>query len=225
MLRIFAIFLLVVFLTAAIYAVSSLEVKNVQIENGQDCLDQAELQEQMPLYNKNILILSTDSLQGQLKAKFPCLEETKVAKKFPNSIVIEVKTRLPVAKIAGSAYQLTDNGLVVNQSTEMILPLIYLPENILLVPDQRLTDESVLFALSVAADLQKSDFTPTTIRFLSDAVAFYNAAGTVVLFTDQKSALQQVDSLQLVIATAKIDSAKITKIDLRFDKPIVEFKK
>jgi len=66
---------------------------------------------------------------------------------------------------------------------------------------------------------------PVNVRITGhDDVAIYNQQGQLAIFSSKKDKEEQVDSLQQVISKAKIDSAKIAKIDLRFDKPVLVFK-
>ncbi|KKS04034.1 MAG: hypothetical protein UU56_C0011G0028 [Candidatus Curtissbacteria bacterium GW2011_GWA2_41_24] len=58
----------------------------------------------------------------------------------------------------------------------------------------------------------------------NDEVVIYNQQGQLAIFSSKKDKEVQVDSLQQVISKAKIESAKIAKIDLRFDKPVISYR-
>ncbi len=45
--------------------------------------------------------------------------------------------------------------------------------------------------------------------------------GILVVFSSKKPAKQQVDALQIILASSKIDKKKIGKIDVRFNKPTI----
>jgi len=55
-------------------------------------------------------------------------------------------------------------------------------------------------------------------------ISVYNRESQAVIFTSEKNAGHQVDSLQLILSESKIDPSKIEKIDLRFAKPVITYK-
>ena len=65
----------------------------------------------------------------------------------------------------------------------------------------------------------------TSIRILNPAmISVYNRENKAVIFTSEKDANVQVDSLQLILSESKIDPSKIDKIDMRFVKPVITYK-
>lgn len=191
--------------------------------NEQSCITQDKL-ESYQVSNQNILIFKASGFEQKLKADFSCTENVKVKKVLPKSLQIEVQTSEPIAKIDGSELAVTRNGQILSKSPGN-LPTILLPSEVksnLEKNNQKITEPAVLFALNVVALLQKSDFSAQNIRFVENTdVAVYNTNGTIALFSSQKEANTQVDSLQALLAKAKIDPLKIAKIDLRFDKPTI----
>ncbi len=82
-----------------------------------------------------------------------------------------------------------------------------------------------IFEINLASQLSRSDFSVSSIRIIENqTVAAYNFQDAVALFSPNKSLALQVDSLQQVLAKAKIDATKIQKIDLRYDNPTIVFK-
>lgn len=200
-----------------------LTVKNIQINSAQDCLDKKFLESQY--LGKNILFLNTSKIEGELKQKNSCLEEVTVSRSFPSTIQISAKSKVPVAKIDGTDLLATSDGLVIKKQLTTNIPTIYLQNPKEAKENTKLTDKPALIALEIAANLLKSDFTPSSIRLLdSSDIAVYSTGGIIALFTTQKAAAGQVDSLQSIMTKAKIDATKIEKIDLRFDKPVIVFK-
>ena len=147
--------------------------------------------EKYQVLGKNILIFKSARLNSDLKSDFSCIDQIKTNKVFPQKLKIEITTQSPVAKIKSSDLAVTKDGTV-RQSTQANLPTIFLP------------------------------FTPQNIRIVDGGdVAVYDTTGVIALFLPTKDATLQVDSLQAILAHSKIDEAKIAKIDLRFDKPVI----
>lgn len=130
----------------------------------------------------------------------------------------------PSVQIEGTNLYLAENGQVTDRSVSK-KPLLYIDKKIKAAPNTVVTDPQILFAAKVASGLAKSDFSVASVRLLpSGDIAVYNPAGAIAVFSGAKDAKSQIDSLQQVLAKAKIDAAKITKIDLRFDQPVITFK-
>lgn len=142
-------------------------------------------------------------------------------KKSPSAQIANVE---PSVQIEGTSLYLAENGQVLDRASSK-KPLLYLDKNIKLAAGQKVTDQQALFAAKIAAGLSRSDFTVASIRLLdSPDIAVYSPQDAIAVFSSNKDANLQIDSLQQVLAKAKIDATKISKIDLRFDKPVIVFK-
>ncbi len=151
---------------------------------------------------------------------------TKIPKNFSfnKSAAVQNVNVEPSVQIEGTNLYLAENGQVQDRSSSK-KPLLYLDKSLKLAAGQKITDPQILFAAGVAAGLSKSDFSVASIRLLpSGDIAVYNPQNAIAVFSSGKDARNQIDSLQQVLAKAKIDAAKIVKIDLRFDQPVITFK-
>ena len=209
------------------------KIKNIEF-NAKSCLSDQKQLEKYQVLGKNILIFKSGKLAQKLKNDFPCIDQIKITKALSTKLKIEITVQNLVAKIEGSNLAVTKDGTV-NQSTQTNLPTIFLPSetflpSVALAKDggkegQKISDPTALFALQVVSQLQKSDFTPQNIRIVEgDDVAVYDTTGIIALFSSSKDAVFQVDSLQAILAKDKIDQAKIAKIDLRLEKPVIVYK-
>ena len=217
------VLIVVVVVFASLFISQAFKVKTLEVQSENDCLNKEKVEKEYGVINQNIFLVNTKDLTSKLKAKYACIGTLNVSKAYPSKLIIEVKTKGPVAKIADSPLLLTEDGLIVEgQSPPLTL---FLPSGQNLTLGQKLDKKEILFALKLAANITKSDFIANNIRILdATTVAAYNQEGAVVLFSVENDALFQVDSLQLILAKAKIDATKITKLDLRFDKPIIVYK-
>ena len=135
-----------------------------------------------------------------------------------------------VVKIEGTNLAITlQNKVVTSQEN---LPVLYLPQAGSIVEGQTVEDKEIIFATKLASLLTKTDFQPRAIRIISAReIVVYDAFQKIAVTTSEKEADLQVDSLQQTLAATKISEAslrvdgdKITKIDLRFEKPVITFK-
>ena len=120
---------------------------------------------------------------------------------------------------------MTENGFVLDNYDQKNLPTIFFDKEAEFKIGERVNHEDTLYVLSLVSQIGKTDFVATSIRVLSPFVlSVYNRENQVVIFTTEKKVNVQVDSLQLILSESKIDPSKITKIDLRFEKPVITFK-
>ncbi len=214
-----------VLITSFVYFSPFLKINNVKFKDENNCLTSQSTDKDLNIIGNNIITLNSNALVKNIKEKYSCTDQAKIKKSYPNTIEIEILTKEPVAKIEGTKFTIRDDGYVGEQYNKKDLPKIFLPETIKAQFGTKITDSLVSFALKTTSELQKSDFTPTSIRILNPPdIAIYDSKGTIILFTQNKEAEIQVDSLQSVFAKAKIDPTKIAKIDLRFEKPVITTK-
>lgn len=198
------------------------KIKSVEFNTQQNCLNDQKQLEKYQVLNKNILLFKSGEFSQYLESDFSCIDQIKVTKALPAKLKIEVAVQKPVAKVEGKDLAITKDGAISTTSQTENLPTIFLPAGIQTSVGQKIWDKTTLFALDVVSQLQKSDFTPQNIRIVEEGdVAVYDTTGLIALFSSLKPASIQVDSLQAILAKAKIDEAKIAKIDLRFDKPVI----
>lgn len=193
-------------------------IKN--IESNHECIDPEKLE----LKGKLIFLLSEKSLTERVQRRIPCAQNVKVKKIYPSKISIELKSPIPVAQIASTSNQIMDDGTII-YGQDSKLPQLYLKEEIRIPAGEKILDPVVIFTVSIVKEITKTDFHPIIVRIISDQeVIAYDSVQKIAVFTPQKDVNLQVDSLQQTLAAAKIDGDKITKIDLRFEKPVVTFK-
>lgn len=201
-----------------IVLVNFVKVREIELKNT-SCV----AEDQLSVKGKLIFTIDERKLEKDLKEKFSCVAGINLQKTYPSKIKIEIKGEGPVAKIAASDLAITASGQVVSNQ-EQNLPTLYLASTTSISPGQKITDEISLFAAKLAGLLAKSDFHAINIRIVDTDIAVYDASDAIALFSSKEPPERQVDSLQLVLSTAKMGEQKITKIDLRFEKPVITFK-
>jgi cell division septal protein FtsQ len=203
---------LIIFGTVNLLKISKIEItKNT-------CFDSLE---DMGIKGKFIFQVKGNELEQKIKDEFPCAKKAVVEKKLPNKLTVAVETFEDVARLEDTNLSITQNGELTEGVREGV-PKVYLLNKEELKTANKITDPVSLFAVNIASLITKTDFGALTIRVLSPTeIVAYQKDETVAIFTSQKSAESQVDSLQQVTSLAKIDHDKIAKVDLRFDNPII----
>lgn len=197
-------------------------LNNIQVNDENNCLSANSIENQQKIMGKNLIFLNTAKLEKNISEKNICVTKIKLQKKYPNSISVILESESAVALIEGTDLAVREDGFISQANLAKNLPKIFLNEKIKAEAGQKITDTQTIFAITLTKKLEKTDFIPTNVRILTPPdIAIYDQKGTTVLFSQEKDADSQVDSLQSIFAKAKIDATKIAKIDLRFEKPVI----
>ena len=135
----------------------------------------------------------------------------------PKTDLKEVVIKEPVAVIAFEEdfYLVDEDGVVLERTQKTNLPVI---------SGSRLEDERIKKAIGILLAFQLNLWEPKEIHLASESYLEIGFKDNLeVLFSLQKEAQIQLDSLQLIFSRAKIEGRNIKKIDLRFDKPVVSY--
>lgn len=215
-----------VFVLAFISVYSPLfEIKDVSFNDENECIEDPQGFASANLVGKSLIFFDPQKIANDIKAQFTCVDSISIDRKFPSSLEIDVKSQVPVAKIADSEFQITEGGLIINASDKYQVPTLFLPQGTSITQRTRIMDENVLKVLSIAKNLLKSDFNSSNIRILeNNQIAIYSTSEMLVIFSSKKEAKGQVDTLQQILSEAKIDATKIEKIDMSFEKPVISYK-
>ena len=207
---------IIIFLTSALLI---FRVKNIDLVQN-NCLKKEELN----ITGKFIQLINLQKLEQEIKKNHLCIKQVRLTKKLPHTILVEIVQSQVVVRIASTNLSMNLDGELYVTSDDL-LPQLFLKSTENLSPGVRIEDGVALFSANLADSLKKSDFHATNIRIISEnEIVVYDSKETVAIFTTKRKVVDQVDSLQQVLALAKIESDKIGKIDLRFDKPVISFK-
>ena len=198
------------------------KIKSLQITGGANCIPLQVSLEELNLAGQNLLTFSKSDLEQIILSKYRCVKKMSINRIFPAKVKIKVELQSEILKIADTNLFLTQDQVVSDKAFASKLPILYPDRNLNLKVGEKVQDEIIAYVLKLTIELSKSDFTAASIRIIDqESIAVYNTADLIVIFSAKKSPNVQVDSLQLVLSKAKIDPAKIAKIDLRFDKPVI----
>ena len=216
-------FTLIFLVSLAFLSAFLFKIKNTEVREGKGCIDESAIKAQFA--GKNIFTVSSKQIQGIIADAYKCAKNVSVQKKYPSTLVITVDVDRPLVKVGDKDIYLTENGFVLENQNQGNLPTIFFDKEPELRPGEKIEEDTVVFALSLISQIGKTEFVATSIRVLNPAmISVYNRESQTVIFTSEKDAGRQVDSLQLILSESKIDPSKIEKIDLRFAKPVITYK-
>ena len=92
--------------------------------------------------------------------------------------------------------------------------------NVLGVNTQHQTNAAVF---QIKDALQKHSIGFSDVSVQGNDVRVQLSDGTDVLFSSTKDVIEQIDSLQLTMDNLTIEGKHISRIDMRFDRPVVTF--
>jgi cell division septal protein FtsQ len=176
------------------------------------------------IINQNYFTFSLKSITPQLQYKYPQIKDVKVTKKIPSTIQIKLTYRQPVATIEDkkfNRYFIDNEGVVFSQATDNKSVVIKTEEPVAL--GEKMVSDSIRAAIELAKTLEQSQLPTKAISIYgNDTIEVSLTSGKIIFFTATKDVTQQVDTLQFILQTDKIEENKKSTIDLRFNNPIIK---
>lgn len=191
------------------------------IEVAGDTLQVAVNEEKMP---NNLLFFPAEKVKEEILNDNPIVGSLELKKKFPHTLVIVARRREPIAKITlESIVGLIDReGYIIGIDDGVrALPLITL-EPLRVSVGQQERSESVRTALALIAALPPPYVMRKITRF--DRLSIVGELQETNIIVPQSSDASTISSsLQTILEGLRIKGTMPTRIDLRFDKPIIQF--
>ncbi|OGG02917.1 hypothetical protein A2W14_00235 [Candidatus Gottesmanbacteria bacterium RBG_16_37_8] len=176
---------------------------------------------------KNLLFLNDDVTRNLLLTRNIFLKDIVIEKKFPSQIMIKTVWRKPIASISTSGEQILidDEGFPAfpNDNLSYQVPQIFLSKVIF---GSRSPDWRLLKSADFIKELNQKDIIISRLTFnenTSEIVALIDDS-VMVLIPYNFDPTSISASLQTIISRFRIEGKFITKIDFRFDKPVVVLK-
>lgn len=171
----------------------------------------------------NLIFLDTAKLEKTLSGRNPRIESLKITKQFPRTLILDVKERIPVAKITSRDDLYVDHSGIIlrGPAAYTALPVIF-AANISVGSGQK-ADWRIQKAVSFIEEASKQSISVKQIT-LNDASGLMDIGlktGTEVFVPYDADVTMKASSLQVIILRFTIMGKNITKVDFRFDKPLV----
>lgn len=179
---------------------------------------------------KNIFLLNTRNLEKIVSENFLASKTVRVDRKFPKTIRVVIEERVPIALVLPSgssdtlAYYFVDSeGFVLGNADKAHtnLPIINYSQTVDV--GKFLESEAVKYYFDLIKALDDDAIAVSTISSYPRYTQFYTKEDNQVLFSNQQPAKSQVKIFAKMMEAFKAEGKKVRKIDLRFDKVIVEF--
>jgi len=176
---------------------------------------------------KNIILLSPQQVEEQIKDALPEVNQVEIEKKLLHKLVVHLTMRKAMAVIEANNnyYQVDEQGFILaklDQPTD--LTLIASGELSIAADNHQLESPPVLASLDFLYQLLMRNMATRRIEIVnSRELTVFLKTGPKAQISLEKSLEKQVGSLQLILDRAKMEGKQIQLIDLRFDKPVISY--
>lgn len=177
------------------------------------------------IVGKKILAINKSKLLNTVLYKDITLENVEIITKIPNKIIVKLKKRQPVAVYSAKNgnFLLDKNGFIYAEPTaaNFSLPLVVASTDQGAILGTQ-SESKAVQAVNLAGILNEFFIPFGKIEIANGDLLVYSY-DNLVYFSTSKDLTTQASSLQLILRSSKIvtGNKKNTKIDLRFDKPVI----
>lgn len=181
------------------------------------------------LKKKNILFLNESDVALQVRSRFPALTVREIEKRFPGSLTVVITSEKPFAFLT------TDNGYLSISEKGTILQKVRdkeTPEPAIQFYQSIRHNEYQMGQVITYAQLQKTllfvralideGFKVETVAIDSVDMIACKTRGFTVAFSQKRDTELQKYELRQLVKQLKIGTLRVKRLDLRFDKPVVE---
>ncbi len=204
---IFIGFLITRFLNSSIF-----EVKTVYLDaSREDLPDLSIFQEK-----QNWLFFEEKKITDNILKKYPDIKSVSVKKIFPNTILVKVEPRAPVAKLA-----IEGQTIFYDQEGKTVLLKSGInPDNF---PWIDCPDAKNLPGLKFITKLLRNNIKIDQLTCKDENTYALYITGTDFILSSSAETDKSLASLQFLIKQFRIDGRQPKSVDLRFDKPVLKF--
>lgn len=182
-------------------------------------------------YNKrSLLFVSERDISQNLWLQNVWWKNVTVQKRYPNQLVISVRMAIPVAYLHQNDRYilLSDSGRILQKEVvkSRSLPTITYFELIPLLQEgvgENIDLRDILKALVIIKGVRVIGLVPDSVDIDSRNMVALQIGSKKIQFSLEKTEGAQLYQLERIIKQFKIEGKTYKRIDLRFDKPVVEF--
>ena len=203
------------------------KIKTVEIDRTLGFLDKKDF---TSLNGKSIFSVDVARFQRSLTGKYPQMAQANITKKFPNKILVLAKKRAPFAQvyIQNKTFLIDDQGIILFGAPEKgeEFPLISgIFSRRRITTGSVLGGESTLLALNIIKEFENNhSLSPYVVKKIDvdnlKEIDFHLSNGLKII-VDKTDIERKMNTLAMVLARNRLDTAQVKYIDLRFKDPIL----
>lgn len=198
---------------------------------GQDCSPELKAELMRLFQGLGIIFLSSDKAISEIKKTQFSLSKIEIRKHFPNELIFRLEERKPQAAVAvegadqGEFYLVDQEGVLLEKVTVAPnLPLVFISRLPALEVGDQVNRPELNKTVAILIDIQLRLMKPRLARVVSEKeTEIWVEDDIQARFSLEKDSKPQLDSLQLILTRAKIRGELPSRIDLRFDKPVIVY--
>lgn len=181
--------------------------------------------------NVPLLTLSSKSVEERMKKSNPFISLIQVAKKYPQTLILTISSDKPLAYFESDTgfFALSQDGKVLSKLKEspssFNLPIIHYFEKLHFAsyqPGDLLKHKDIDMALKILKQMSGMGMKINTIDIDGVDMIGFSLKGKTVVFSSEKDIDAQVYQLEQIVHQFKIQGTDFKKLDLRFNRPILE---
>jgi cell division septal protein FtsQ len=171
---------------------------------------------------QNLIFFPDSKIRDEILAD-KTVSSVTFEKKFPAGIVAKVLFRQALAtwQSGTGRYLIDKEGVAYLEASNEQIPQASDPASSVGLGDKLPLDKISLIQRILEASQDK--FNVLTIRFETGDVRIELSSGVAVLLNTQANLAQEEETLQLILGQAKIEGRTPRQIDLRYQKPIINY--
>jgi len=221
------IFLCILFFSILFFVNQFFLIKKIQIVSDREFL----FANRDELINKNLIFVNQNEIANKIVKENSFLRKVIVNKIWPVTLKLTVYFHEPIALLIVNQgfLNLSIDGRILSKTKEVYtdLPIINyyqkLSSNSFQIGD-RIDYKDIQQTLFFIDKLEQINLKPLTIDIKGqDMLLFKLSSEKIIVFSSQKERQFQIYQLEIIVKQFKIKGKEFKKIDLRFDKPIIQF--
>lgn len=205
-------------LTALYISYSLFEVRRVIVISYDTNLKDLDM-----LAGQNLLFMDTERLEKNLLEKNMVLKKIRLDKRYINTIIVQTDMRIPLVHVVSGnvSGDVDSNGIYTLDALNNNLPTVQ-AGGIPIYKDQK-ADWRIQKSVDMIVDLNKAGLTVRKIEINNNENYFtaYMKDDSIVMVSFTADVPSVAASLQVIISRFRIEGKFVSKVDFRFDKPIV----
>lgn len=181
--------------------------------------------------NAPLLTLSSKLVEERMKKTNSFILQIHVEKKYPQTLILTISSDEPLAYFESDSgfFALSQEGKVLSKLKEMPswvnLPIIHYFEKLHFAsyqPGDFLNYKDIEMALKILKKMSGMGMKVNTIDIDGVDMIGFKLKGKIIIFSSEKDRETQLYQLEQIVHQFKIQGSDFKRLDLRFNRPILE---